>query len=75
MSETRNFNCISAKPISHKSKIPIFSMEIYNLDDVVTPSQLRSTIAEEIRKYQNITNPKVPPPVPSFSGFLSRVDP
>ncbi|CAO2162492.1 unnamed protein product, partial [Urochloa humidicola] len=34
-------------------------MEIYNLDDVVTPSQLRSTIAKEIRKNQNITNPKV----------------
>ncbi|CAL4956618.1 unnamed protein product [Urochloa decumbens] len=33
-------------------------MEIYNLDDVVTPSQLRSTIAKEIRKNQNITNPK-----------------
>ena len=43
-------------------------MEIYNLDDVVTPSQLRSTIAKEIRKSQNITNPKVPPPVPSFSA-------
>ena len=43
-------------------------MEIYNLDDVVTPSQLRSTIAKEIRKNQNITNPKVPPPVPSFSA-------
>jgi len=34
-------------------------MEIYNLDDVVTPSQLRSTIAKEIRKNQSITNPKV----------------
>jgi len=34
-------------------------MEIYNLDDVVTPSQLRSTIAKEIRKNQNVTNPKV----------------
>ena len=44
-------------------------MEIYNLDDVVTPSQLRSTIAKEIRKNQNITNPKVPPPVPFVFWF------
>ncbi|KAJ0735269.1 putative NADH:ubiquinone reductase (H(+)-translocating) [Helianthus annuus] len=34
-------------------------MDIYNLYDVVTPSQLRSTIAAEIRKNAHITNPKV----------------
>ncbi|XP_051124529.1 NADH dehydrogenase [ubiquinone] 1 alpha subcomplex subunit 6 [Andrographis paniculata] len=34
-------------------------MEIYNLDDVVTPSQLRSTVASEIRKNAHISNPKV----------------
>ena len=34
-------------------------MEIYNLDDVVTPSQLRSTVASEIRKNAHVTNPKV----------------
>ncbi|KAJ9190543.1 hypothetical protein P3X46_001730 [Hevea brasiliensis] len=34
-------------------------VEIYNLQDVVTVSQLRSTIASEIRKNSNITNPKV----------------
>ncbi|KAG2668910.1 hypothetical protein I3843_14G011100 [Carya illinoinensis] len=34
-------------------------MEIYTLDDVVTVSQLRSTIASEIRKNSHITNPKV----------------
>ncbi|KAA8519261.1 hypothetical protein F0562_013517 [Nyssa sinensis] len=34
-------------------------MEIYNLHDVATPSQLRSTIASEIRKNAHITNPKV----------------
>ena len=34
-------------------------MEIYNLHDVVTPSQLRSTIAKEIRKNQSVSNPKV----------------
>ncbi|KAF5737147.1 hypothetical protein HS088_TW13G00025 [Tripterygium wilfordii] len=34
-------------------------MEIYNLQDVVTPSQLRSTIASEIRKNSTVTNPKV----------------
>ncbi|EXB62678.1 hypothetical protein L484_023974 [Morus notabilis] len=32
---------------------------IYNLDDVVTVSQLRSTIASEIRKNSYLTNPKV----------------
>ncbi|KAK9283761.1 hypothetical protein L1049_012013 [Liquidambar formosana] len=34
-------------------------MEIYNLHDVTTVSQLRSTIASEIRKNAHITNPKV----------------
>ncbi|OAY36255.1 NADH dehydrogenase [ubiquinone] 1 alpha subcomplex subunit 6 [Manihot esculenta] len=34
-------------------------MDIYNLQDVVTVSQLRSTIASEIRKNSQITNPKV----------------
>ncbi|KAD1469138.1 hypothetical protein E3N88_42787 [Mikania micrantha] len=34
-------------------------MDIYNLYDVVNPSQLRSTIASEIRKNAHITNPKV----------------
>lgn len=35
-------------------------MDIYSLDDVVSKSQLRSTIASEIRKNARITNPKVP---------------
>ncbi|OAY66341.1 NADH dehydrogenase (ubiquinone) 1 alpha subcomplex subunit 6 [Ananas comosus] len=34
-------------------------MDIYNLHDVVTVSQLRSTISSEIRKNAHITNPKV----------------
>ncbi|XP_073144314.1 NADH dehydrogenase [ubiquinone] 1 alpha subcomplex subunit 6 [Henckelia pumila] len=34
-------------------------MEIYNLDDVVSPSQLRSTVASEIRKNAHLTNTKV----------------
>jgi hypothetical protein len=34
-------------------------MEIYNLEDVVTPTQLRSSIAQQIRWNQEITNPKV----------------
>ena len=34
-------------------------MEIYNLDDVVTPSQLRSTISKQIRKNQAVSDPKV----------------
>lgn len=42
-------------------------MDIYNLQDVVTVSQLRSTIASEIRKNSQITNPKVH----SLSLFLS----
>ncbi|CAN6561955.1 unnamed protein product [Malus baccata var. baccata] len=33
-------------------------MEIYNLDDVVTPSHLRTVVASEIRKNANVTNPK-----------------
>lgn len=34
-------------------------MEIYNLHDVVTVSQLRSTIAAEIRKNSHVNDPKV----------------
>ncbi|KAK8958029.1 NADH dehydrogenase [ubiquinone] 1 alpha subcomplex subunit 6 [Platanthera zijinensis] len=34
-------------------------MDIYNLHDVVTVSQLRSSIAAQIRKNINVTNPKV----------------
>ncbi|KAF9595020.1 hypothetical protein IFM89_036038 [Coptis chinensis] len=34
-------------------------IEIYNLHDVVTISQFRSTISSEIRKNAHITNPKV----------------
>ncbi|MQM12000.1 hypothetical protein Taro_044912 [Colocasia esculenta] len=34
-------------------------IDIYNLHDVVTPSQLRSTVAAEIRKNAHVTNPKV----------------
>ncbi|KAK1277351.1 NADH dehydrogenase [ubiquinone] 1 alpha subcomplex subunit 6 [Acorus gramineus] len=34
-------------------------IEIYNLYDVVTPSQLRSSIASQIRKNSHINNPKV----------------
>ncbi|XP_076951739.1 NADH dehydrogenase [ubiquinone] 1 alpha subcomplex subunit 6-like [Bidens hawaiensis] len=39
-------------------------MDIYNLYDVVSPSQLRSTIAAEIRKNAHITNP----------NFISVID-
>ncbi|WCJ39151.1 NADH dehydrogenase [ubiquinone] 1 alpha subcomplex subunit 6 [Euphorbia peplus] len=34
-------------------------MDIYNLDEVVTKAQLRSSIASQIRKHASITNPKV----------------
>ncbi|KAK3228752.1 hypothetical protein Dsin_000633 [Dipteronia sinensis] len=34
-------------------------IDIYNLDEVVTKSQLRSTIAAQIRKNSQVTNPKV----------------
>ncbi|KAJ8774144.1 hypothetical protein K2173_009575 [Erythroxylum novogranatense] len=34
-------------------------MEIYNLHDVVTESQLRSSVASEIRKHAQVSNPKV----------------
>ncbi|GAB2226959.1 hypothetical protein Droror1_Dr00008758 [Drosera rotundifolia] len=34
-------------------------IEIYNLQDVATASQLRSTVAAEIRKNAHIDNPKV----------------
>ena len=39
-------------------------MEIYNLDDVVTPAQLRSSISQQIRKNKGVSDPKVPPPTP-----------
>ncbi|KAL2478157.1 NADH dehydrogenase [ubiquinone] 1 alpha subcomplex subunit 6 [Forsythia ovata] len=34
-------------------------MDIYILDDVAKPSQLRSTVASEIRKNAHVTDPKV----------------
>ncbi|XP_019257578.1 PREDICTED: NADH dehydrogenase [ubiquinone] 1 alpha subcomplex subunit 6-like [Nicotiana attenuata] len=34
-------------------------MDMYNLYDVVSPSQLRSAVAAEVRKNSNVTNPKV----------------
>ncbi|KAM7263244.1 hypothetical protein ACFE04_000927 [Oxalis oulophora] len=34
-------------------------MEIYNLQDVVNPHHLRSTVAAEIRKNAHVTDPKV----------------
>ncbi|XP_057462880.1 NADH dehydrogenase [ubiquinone] 1 alpha subcomplex subunit 6-like [Actinidia eriantha] len=34
-------------------------MDIYNLQDVVSPSELRSSISSQIRKNSHITNPKV----------------
>ncbi|KAK1570968.1 hypothetical protein Q3G72_009933 [Acer saccharum] len=34
-------------------------IDIYNLDEVVTKSQLRNTIAAQIRKNSQVTNPKV----------------
>uniref|UniRef100_A0A1D1XVP9 NADH dehydrogenase [ubiquinone] 1 alpha subcomplex subunit 6 n=1 Tax=Anthurium amnicola TaxID=1678845 RepID=A0A1D1XVP9_9ARAE len=34
-------------------------MDIYNLQDVVTPSQLRSAASAEFRKNAHVTNPKV----------------
>ncbi|XVF00213.1 hypothetical protein REPUB_Repub03eG0265800 [Reevesia pubescens] len=34
-------------------------MDIYNLDDVVSKSQLRSSIASQIRNNSHVTNPKV----------------
>ncbi|KAB2063234.1 hypothetical protein ERO13_A10G188000v2 [Gossypium hirsutum] len=34
-------------------------MDIYNLDDVVTKSELRSSISSQIRKNSHVTNPKV----------------
>ncbi|KAM3364391.1 hypothetical protein ACQJBY_008534 [Aegilops geniculata] len=34
-------------------------MEIYNLDDVVTPAQLRASISQQIRKNQGVSDPKV----------------
>jgi hypothetical protein len=43
-------------------------MEIYNLQDVATVSQLRSTIASEIRKNSHVTDPKV-----HFFSFLNFI--
>ncbi|PPR89139.1 hypothetical protein GOBAR_AA31543 [Gossypium barbadense] len=34
-------------------------MDIYNLDDVVTKSELRSSISSQIRKNSHVTNPKI----------------
>lgn len=34
-------------------------MEIYNLDDVVSPSQLRSAAAAHVRKNASVTDPRV----------------
>ncbi|CAI9765039.1 unnamed protein product [Fraxinus pennsylvanica] len=34
-------------------------MDIYILDDVAKPSELRSTVASEIRKNAHVTDPKV----------------
>ncbi|CAA2984163.1 NADH dehydrogenase [ubiquinone] 1 alpha subcomplex subunit 6 [Olea europaea subsp. europaea] len=34
-------------------------MDIYILDEVVKPSELRSTVASEIRKNAHVTDPKV----------------
>ncbi|KAH9317853.1 hypothetical protein KI387_019622, partial [Taxus chinensis] len=34
-------------------------VEIYNLSDVITTSELRSAIASQFRKHANVTNPKV----------------
>ncbi|KAJ4720396.1 NADH dehydrogenase [ubiquinone] 1 alpha subcomplex subunit 6 [Melia azedarach] len=34
-------------------------MDMYNLDDVASKSQLRSVISSEIRKNSHVTNPKV----------------
>ncbi|RWR75936.1 NADH dehydrogenase ubiquinone 1 alpha subcomplex subunit 6 [Cinnamomum micranthum f. kanehirae] len=48
-------------------------MDIYNLHDVATVSQLRSTIASEIRKNAHINNPKAciyPSLFPSFASWV-----
>ncbi|XP_012474614.1 uncharacterized protein LOC105791197 isoform X2 [Gossypium raimondii] len=42
-------------------------MDIYNLDDVVTKSELRSSISSEIRKNSHVTNPKDPWKVISYT--------
>ncbi|CAI9106745.1 OLC1v1005964C1 [Oldenlandia corymbosa var. corymbosa] len=34
-------------------------MDIYNLQDVVAPSELRSSVAAQIRKNSHVSNPKV----------------
>ncbi|TYI07399.1 hypothetical protein ES332_A10G224800v1 [Gossypium tomentosum] len=41
-------------------------MDIYNLDDVVTKSELCSSISSEIRKNSHVTNPKVRSPISLF---------
>ncbi|EMS64945.1 hypothetical protein CFC21_015813 [Triticum aestivum] len=45
-------------------------MEIYNLDDVVTPAQLRASISQQIRKNQGVSDPKF---VVIFNIHLSSV--
>jgi hypothetical protein len=45
-------------------------MEIYNLDDVVTPAQLRSSISQQIRKNKGVSDPKVPPSLPISTRLL-----
>jgi hypothetical protein len=44
-------------------------MQIYNLEDVVTPAQIRSSIAQQISRNQEITNPKVRSLPTHFSTF------
>lgn len=47
-------------------------MEIYNLDDVVAPSHLRSVVASEIRKNSSVTNPKVSLSLSLPSNYTKR---
>ncbi|XP_052490914.1 NADH dehydrogenase [ubiquinone] 1 alpha subcomplex subunit 6 isoform X4 [Gossypium raimondii] len=42
-------------------------MDIYNLDDVVTKSELRSSISSEIRKNSHVTNPKLVNPESGYN--------
>ncbi|MBA0813549.1 hypothetical protein Gohar_027391, partial [Gossypium harknessii] len=48
-------------------------MDIYNLDDVVTKSELRSSISSEIRKNSHVTNPKVRSPISPILGRSYRI--
>lgn len=48
-------------------------MDIYILDEVVKPSELRSTVASEIRKNAHVTDPKVPPPPSLFFLITSNM--